>query len=83
LEDAVRKYLYETITVMQGADLAGVSYETMLRKIGSGKIPNAGRRNKPLVRRCDILPGIKAQGPCPMTDNGEPDIAEQLLRDRA
>lgn len=83
LDDAVREYLYETLTLTQAADLAGVSYDTMSRKLRSGEVPNAGRRNKPLVQRRYVLLGMKALGPRPMTDNGEPDIAAEALNARA
>ena len=82
LEGAERDYLFEELSLEQAAEELGVSYDTMGRRLRAGEIPNAGKRNRPRVRRCDLLPGKHATGPRPMTDQGEPDIAEQLLSDR-
>lgn len=57
LERAARQYWLETLTLEQAAKEAGVSYDTMQRKVCSGRVPNVGRRGKPLVRRCDLLSG--------------------------
>ena len=83
LAAAEQEFLFETLTLEQAATASGVSYDVMSRKIRRGEIPNAGRKGKPLVRRADLLPGVEHPGPRPVTDRGEPDIAEQLLRDRA
>ena len=82
LEAAELEYLLETLTLEQAADFVGVSYDTMSRRIRRGKVPNAGRKGKPLVRRRDILPAIPV-GPRAVTDRGEPDIAAETLNARA
>ncbi|MEE9208354.1 MAG: hypothetical protein V3U67_08280, partial [Gemmatimonadota bacterium] len=58
------------------------SYDTIGRWLRRGEFRNAGEKNRPRVRRCDLQPRKHTAGPRPMTDHGEPDIAEQLLSDR-
>lgn len=80
LEAEERDYLFETLSLEQAALEAGVSYDTMSRRIRNGETPNAGRRGKPLVLRRDILAAPRA----PMiTEHGEPDIAAEALNSRA
>ena len=83
LEAEERDYLFETLTLEKAAEELGVSYDTMSRRIRRGEIPNAGRKGKPKVRRCDLLLGSAPIGPRAVTDHGEPDIAAEVLNARA
>jgi hypothetical protein len=44
----------ELLTLQRAADESGYSLDHLGRMLREGKIPNAGRRAKPLIRRCDL-----------------------------
>lgn len=80
LEATERVYLFEELTVQEAADELGVSYETIGRRLRRGDVLNAGEKNRPRVRRIDLAARAEASSPCPVTDHGEPDIADKVLR---
>jgi hypothetical protein len=59
LEATVRAQRVETLTLQQAAEETGLSYDTVQRRVATGRLPNVGRRGAPRVRRCD-LPGTPA-----------------------
>ncbi len=42
------------LSIRRAAQLSGYSAEHLARSVRRGRIPNAGRRNKPLIRRSDL-----------------------------
>lgn len=54
LEMALQAAVGEMVTLEQGAALSGYSKDHLSRLIRDGRIPNAGRRNAPLIRRGDL-----------------------------
>lgn len=54
LAEALDRWWTEELTLEQAAAELGRSYDTVQRKIRSGELPNAGRKGRPLVRRCDL-----------------------------
>jgi len=44
----------ELVSLQRAASLSGYSAEHLARLVRIGRIPNAGRRNKPLIRRVDL-----------------------------
>lgn len=54
LEDALRREADETLSLQEAARVSGYSADHLARLVRQGKIPNAGRRNAPRVRRGDL-----------------------------
>ncbi len=54
LAEALDRWWTEELTLEQAAAELGRSYDTVQRKIRSGELQNAGRKGRPLVRRCDL-----------------------------
>jgi hypothetical protein len=44
----------DVLAIQEAARLSGYSEDTLRRMIAHGKIPQAGRRNKPAIRRADL-----------------------------
>lgn len=74
LEERLREWGWELLSLEQAAKEAGVSYDTMQRKVGR-EIPNAGEKGAPRVRRCDLHPWL----PNP---EDELSVAEEALMGR-
>jgi len=68
-QEKLRECELEELTLKQAAKEAGVSYDTMQRRVSEGEVPNVGKKHKPLVRRGDLT----------STRRGEPDLASQVL----
>lgn len=83
LERAEREYVVEELTLEQAAVELGLKADTVGRLLRDGKIPNAGGKGRPRVRRCDLQHKTRPAGPRPMTDHGEPDLVAEMLRDHA
>lgn len=62
LEDRLRGWSLELLTLEEAAREAGLAYDTVQRKVGS-EIPNAGETGSPRVRRADLHPWIDAPEP--------------------
>lgn len=70
LEAIQRERMLETLSLSEAAAERGIAYGTMQRKVASGEVPNVGDKNRPRVRRCDLL----------NSPTGGPDIAGKVLR---
>lgn len=77
LEERVREWKLEALTLQQAADETGLSYSAVQKKVARGDLPNAGREGAPRVRRCHLF----GDDPEPRleTDHGEPDVAAEIL----
>lgn len=88
LEVTEREWLYENLTAQQAADEIGLDVETVRRRIRNGALPNTGKKYAPRVPRhailpsTDILPSRDSVRNVPITERGEPDVAEMVLRSR-
>lgn len=82
LEDRLREWELELLTLDEVSKEAGLSYDTAQRKVAAGDWPNRGEKGSPRVRRCDIYPGLPDPEPAATTDSGGPDLAEEILRTR-
>lgn len=58
LEDRLREWSLELLSLEDAAQEIGCKYDTLQRKVGS-EIPNAGRKGSPRVRRCDLHPWLR------------------------
>lgn len=59
LEEELRKWSLELLTLEEAAQETGLAYDTIQRKVGD-EIPNAGEKGTPRVRRCDLHSWLKA-----------------------
>lgn len=55
LEERIREWALEELSLDEAAEEAGVHYDTMRKKVARGEVPNAGEKGSPRVRRCDLL----------------------------
>ena len=71
----------ERLSLQQAADESGYTVDHLGRLIREGRIPNAGRKARPLIRRSDLPSKPNWKAP-PGTDGPEPDyILGGLFRD--
>jgi hypothetical protein len=54
LEAAVEGWQLEELTLEQAQKETGFAYSTLQRMVAEGRIPNAGDRHKPRIRRQDL-----------------------------
>lgn len=76
-------YPMELLTLRRAAREIGLSYDRMQKLVAKGTIPNAGRKHRPRVRRCNLLNGTRSRAP--ELENGSasgPDLAGDELRER-
>ncbi len=78
LQEQVREWKLEVLTLEQAAAETGVTADTVGRRISRGEIPNAGRKNRPGVRRCDLFGALDR--PVLKLQAGEPDVATEMLQ---
>jgi len=81
LEDRIREWALEALSLDQAAEETGLAYDTVQRKVASGEIPNRGAKGSPLVRRADLHPWLSAPEPQLHEDPVER-LAERTLRGR-
>lgn len=55
------------LNLQQAAAESGYSASHLGRLVNEGKVPNAGRKNAPLIRRSDlpVKPGLRLRAPAP------------------
>ena len=54
LDAAVVKWQNEELTIKQAAEESGYDEEVLRRAVRDGRIPNAGRKGSPKIRRADL-----------------------------
>ena len=54
LTEALDKWWLEELTLEQAAEERGQSYDTIQRRVATGRLHNVGRRHRPRVRRADL-----------------------------
>jgi hypothetical protein len=72
LEEVQREWVLQELTLREAAEESGQSYHTVQKAVSSGRLPNAGTKGHPRVRRCDLLNNVKIR-----VDG--PDLAGQVL----
>lgn len=70
---------YETLTLEEAARESGYSYSACQQMVGSGVIPNAGEKNKPLIERRHLP---RKPGFYPREGEGPGELAAQVLAGR-
>lgn len=78
LEERLREWRLELLSLQQAAEETGLAYDTVQRKVSSGEWPNRGEKGSPRVRRCDVLPSL--EGPTPQLAEEDGDVVDQRLR---
>ena len=82
LELRLNEWELEELTLTRAAAELGLEYDTVQRRVASGELPNAGRKGAPRVRRCELY-GDRSSNPQLVTENGEPDLASEVLAARS
>jgi hypothetical protein len=55
------EFQLKELTLEEAAEYSGLCSDTVRHRVSSGKIPNAGEKGRPRVRRCDLP--MKPAGP--------------------
>ena len=71
----------EMLGLSRAAEESGYSADHLSRLVREGRIPNSGRKSKPLIRRRDlpVKPGKREEKPCISAESDY--IAPRLFRD--
>ncbi len=54
LETTAGGWWVEALTLQQAAEETGRSYDSLQRAVRDGTLPDAGRKYRPRIRRCDL-----------------------------
>lgn len=81
LEEYARQDELEALTLSQAAEESGFTEAHLGRRVADGTIPNAGKKGAPRIRRGD-LPRKPKKTLRRTLSTGEPDLAEEVLRER-
>lgn len=81
LEERLREWGAELLTLEGAAEEAGLAYDTIQRKVSSGEIPNAGEQGSPRVRRADLHPWMEPPG-SRLHDGPVDELADKALSSR-
>jgi hypothetical protein len=76
LEAWEREAALQALTLEEASLESGLTYSALEKGVRSGRIPNAGEKNRPRIRRCDLPRKPSRQNPRP---TGEPDLAGRIL----
>ena len=79
LEAALREYDQATLTLKEASAESGYSSDHLAKLIRQGKLPNAGRRNAPRLRRGDLPAKAGFDAPVPFL-NTSVTSKEQIVR---
>ena len=83
LEEYDREHAQTILTRMQAAEESGYTPDHISRLIKDGKIENVGKKGAPRARRGDLPRKPKrSPRPTPRLENGDPDVATEVLRQR-
>ena len=82
LEEYDRVHAQTILTRVQAAEESGYTPDHISRLIAEKRIKNVGRKGKPLVRRGDLPRKPKPAERTPRLENGDPDLASEMLRQR-
>jgi hypothetical protein len=76
LEEEGGRLALEALTLEQAAEESGYSYHALQKMVANGRLPNAGGRHRPRIRRRDLpkKPSTGLGGA-----KGEPDLASMVL----
>lgn len=79
LEEGLRAWQLEALTLQEAAEEAGISYGGADKRVRRGEWKTVSGPGPRRVRRHQVLGRPR---PGPTTDQGEPDVAEKVLRAR-
>lgn len=72
LAETLRELEFEELTIEEAAAETGLAYDTVQKQVADGRLPNAGRKNAPRVRRRDLSPGLfPEERTCPVVEIAE------------
>ena len=82
VEEWDRERAQEELTRDEAAKESGYTPDHISRLIAEKRIKNVGRKGKPLVRRGDLPRKPKPAERTPRLENGDPDVAGEVLQRR-
>jgi hypothetical protein len=77
LEAGILEWQLEALTLSAAERESGYSYSTLQQMVADGEVPNAGEKNKPRIRRCDMPK--KAGRRSLELMRSEPDLVDMVL----
>ncbi len=80
LERQLREWWVETLSLSEAADELGKTRSALQKRVRAGSLHNVGRHGAPRFRRCDLYRRGATEKAHFVTENGEPDVAEEVLR---
>ena len=78
LETSLLEWQIEKLTLADAERESGYSYSALQQMVTGGKVPNAGKKNKPLICRCDT-PRKPGRRSLTLMKGGIVDLADQVL----
>lgn len=80
LERELQEWWLETFSLSEAADELGLTASALQKRVRKGSLVNLGKNGSPRFRRCDLHRGKTAEQARLVTEDGEPDVAEEVLR---
>lgn len=77
-----KEHHLEALTLVQAAKASGYTPDHISRLIAEGRIENVGKKGAPGTRRGDLPRKPKPAERTPRLDNGDPDVATEMLQRR-
>lgn len=74
LHATLEAFRLEALTLTDAAAASGMSYKGLQKAVSEGRIPNAGSRHRPRIRRADL-----PRKATPPAGRGGPDVVGKLL----
>lgn len=82
LEDSLREWVLEPLTVADAADESGYSERRLRELLSDGTLPNAGRAGAPRIRRCHLPAKSGGEDPTLEVADGGASLADEALERR-
>ena len=80
LENALQEWWLEALSLKEAAAELGLTPSALNKRVRKGSLVNVGKNGSPLFRRCDLYSNKTTNEPRLVTADGEPDVAEEVLR---
>ncbi len=82
-EDALCEWWLEELTTREAAEELGVSDSAVQKRVSKGTLKSVAEKGSPRYRRCDLYERGPRSVEYLRTEDGQPDVAGELLREIA
>jgi hypothetical protein len=79
LRERLQEWWLHELTLQEAAAELGVTTSAIQKRVQTGTLTSGGKKGSPRFRRCDLHGGRRTQPPL-RTEDGTPDVAEEVLR---